>query len=192
MKKEYIFKKNGWDKDDFEYVYSPICNTFGEFIQEDDYIRNFATDGKFEYISMISKACYKTGTMIYLKCSFDTFGAPLIVLTDDIKSDGKVKRYDLHFEVVAYEDGFNVWRIVPDPENVARPIKTSKILAKHFKIEDEATSEITLKVEEKRFVIDVNGVKGVIEHDDIPESFNVGFTACEGINRLYEFSIEMG
>lgn len=183
-------KKNGWQKDDFEYIYSPICKTFGKFIEEDDHIRNFATDGDFEYISMISKARYKTGATIYLKCSFDSYGAPIIALTDDITDDGHVKRYGLHFEVVAYEDGFNVWRIVPAPEKIERPIKTAKILAEHFKIEDGATCEITLKVEEKRFVIDVNGVKGVIEHEDIPENFHVGFTACEGINRLYEFSIE--
>lgn len=192
MKKEYVFKRNGWQKDDFEYVYSPICKTFGAFIEEDDHIRNFATDGKYEYISMISKERYKTGTTIYLKCSFDSYGAPIIALTDDTFSDGGIKRYGLHFEVVAYEDGFNVWRIVPTPENTQRPVATSKILAEHFKIEDGDTCEITLKIEEKRFVIDVNGVKGIVEHEDIPESFHVGFTACEGINRLYEFSIEEG
>lgn len=192
MKKEYIFKRNGWQKDEFEYVYSPVCKTFNEFIQEDDHIRNLAIDGDFEYISMISKARYTAGTKIYLKCSFDTFGAPIIVLTDDIFSDGERKRYGLHFEVVAYENGFNVWRIVPAPEKIERPINAVKILAEQFEIKDDSIAEITLKVEEKRFIIDVNGVKGIVEHEDIPESFLVGFTACEGINRLYEFSIEEG
>lgn len=65
-------------------------------------------------------------------------------------------------------------------------------MAEQFEIKDDSIAEITLKVEEKRFIIDVNGVKGIVEHEDIPESFPVGFTACEGINRLYEFSIEEG
>lgn len=190
MKKKYILKKDSWQSEDFAYVYSPVCKTFGKFMQEDDHIRNFTADGEFEYISMISKTRYSTGAKIWLKCSFDSFGAPLIVLADDVKNDGQIKRYGLHFEVVAYENGCNVWKIIPFPEKIERPIATTKIGTWAFKIEEESIVNISLQVEEKCFKIEVNGIEFEVKNDDIPENFHVGFTACEGINRLYEFSVE--
>lgn len=139
---------------------------------------------------MISKTRYSTGTKIWLKCSFDSFGAPLIVLTDDVKKDGQIKRYGLHFEVVAYENGCNVWKILPFPEKIERPIATTKIGTNAFKIKEESIVNISLQVEEKCFKIEVNGIEFEVKNDDIPENFHVGFTACEGINRLYEFAVE--
>ena len=42
---------------------------------------------------------------------------------------------------------------------------------------------------DKKIAIDVNGNKFEIQDDEIPDTFQVGITACEGINRFYDFEI---
>ena len=141
MKKTYKFKKGSWNANDFMYVYSPICKVYEEFIQEDDCISNSFNEkiNDYDYISMVTKNKYSKGTKISTRCTFDKYGAPIIVLTDSIDDiDGK-RIYNFHFEFVAYENGFNVWRIVPFPDRPERPINPTKICRTLFEIEDETT-----------------------------------------------------
>ena len=51
------------------------------------------------------------------RCSFDSFGAPLIVLSDDILTNDKGEwQFGIHYEVVLYEQGINVWEINYHPD----------------------------------------------------------------------------
>lgn len=186
------FGKGLWNPDDFMYVYSPICKVYEEFIQEDNCIRNSFNDkiNDFDYISMVTKEKHQKGCTISTKCSFDKFGAPLIVLADSFDNANDRRIYNFHFEFVAYEDGFNVWRIVPLPERKERPIDPTKICRTLFKIADESMIDLKVEVKEKSFVVTVNGIGSEIWTDEIPESFHAGITACEGINKFYSFSIE--
>lgn len=138
---------------------------------------------------MMTKEKYTAGTEVTLHCSFDEMGAPLIAFTDDINNDGTRNIYGLHFEVVAYNEGCNVWRIKPSAEAVEWPIDPTLIEEPKFEIPDGSPVEITVRFGEKQIDACVNGhwVNAVIE--DLPESFHVGFTACEGINHFYDFSI---
>ena len=124
------------------------------------------------------------------KCFFDKFGAPLIVITDDYKQleDGTYQ-YGLHFEVVAYENGCNVWHIVPgkDEKNL---IDVTKVSAIEFPIEDKSIIDMEVTIKEKKLFIRVNNETFVAEHEDIPNQMHVGITACEGINQFYEFGVE--
>ena len=126
------------------------------------------------------------------ECSFEKFGAPLIVFSDDIQVNEKGEWiYGKHFEVVAYEEGINIWKIVPFPENVDRPIKPTLLASKKFAIADN--SRITIKVQVVGGFIKtwVNGEFLEIEENDLPkDELWVGITACEGINRFYSFGIE--
>jgi len=192
MKKIYEFRRNSWNTNDFMYVYSPICKEYVEFIQEDECISNSFNSriNDYDYISMVTKEKYPKGTKISTRCSFDKYGAPLVVLTDSIdETDGK-KIYNLHFEFVAYENGFNVWRIVPFPERRERPINPTKICRTLFKIKDDSSIDLEVEVKEKSFLVTVNGIGSEIWTDEIPESFHVGITACEGTNRFYSLTIE--
>jgi len=193
MIKEYNFSKDCWNKDDFMYVYSPNCKAFKKFCEESDCIKNEFNNeiDDYDYLSIVTKEKYSEGVKITTVCSFDSFGAPLIVLSDDITEKDNRLEYILHFEAVAYENGCNIWHIVPWPERVERPIKPTKIAFDEFKIEDGSKIELSLEVQHKKFIVTVNGHKTEVENDDIPQNFHVGITACEGINRFYSLKLEI-
>jgi len=191
MKTTYDFTKSGWSKDDFTYTCSPRWKDHKEFIQKDGYITNDYGDGKLYYISLLTNKKYKKGTKIYARCSFKSFGAPLIVLSDDVAPNEEGEMYyGLHFEAVAWFKGLNVWRVIPSPERPLLQVHSTLLNASEFTIEDESMVEIEVTVEEKTLLIDINGHKLTVENDEIPESFRVGITACEGLNRFYELTIE--
>ena len=99
-------------------------------------------------------------------------------------------QYGLHFEAVAWYKGLNVWRVIPWPEREVRPIHSTLIGTDAFTIENDAITEIDVVVREKELYVDIDGHYITVPHDEIPETFHVGITACEGFNRFYEFSIE--
>ena len=190
MKKEYVLTSPEVIADDFRYVYSPISKAYPTFDFADGAAVNaYNVDiGDFDYISIVTKEMYSAGTTVTVKCAFDHYGAPLIVLTDDIRAGGDRRdRYGLHFEVVVYENGINVWHIVPWPE---RPIKPTLVAQSRFKLEDESPIDLSVEAGEKKLLIRANGVELVAEHSDIPARFHVGITACENINRFYSFAVE--
>ncbi len=192
MKKFYDLKF-GLNKSDFFYCYGPHAETNKEFIQETDCVRNsFNPDiDYYDYISVITKEKFGVGTKLTTECDFEKFGAPLIVISDDITTDSEgVKRYGLHFEVVAYVSGFNVWHIVPDPANTERPIAPTLVAEGRFPIEEGSRVTLSVEVAENALIIDVNGNKSFVEHHDIPKTFHIGITACEGVNRFYSITVE--
>lgn len=179
--------------ENFHYAYSPHSKNVREFELRDGYIANFPKgnhDG-YSYTSIISKETYTAGAKIHTKCAFERFGAPLIVFGNDM-SDGEngMKLYGLHFEVVAYENGVNVWHIVPDPSNEERPIKPTLIASMKFTILPDEMTDITVAFGKGEFDMEVNGHKETVSHKDIPETFRVGITACEGPNKFYEINID--
>ena len=188
------FNKGGWNENDFRYAYSPACFDRVSFRQEDNSIVN--AEGKslfgYEYISILDKTPHKVGVVAEVECSFEKFGAPLIVLSDDIMVNEKGEWiYGKHFEVVAYEEGINVWKIVPDPSRVERPIKTALLASKSFTIADNSRIIIRMEIEDGCIKSTVNGESLDVEIEDLPKGdFWVGITACEGINRFYSLSIE--
>ena len=102
MKKEYILHSKKSIENDFDYVFSPCSKTFVPFTFEDGQAVNRYDENirDYEYISIVTKEKYSDGVTIKTECSFDKYGAPLIVLTDDIQPDEQGKnRYGLHFEV---------------------------------------------------------------------------------------------
>lgn len=194
MNKKYIFKKSQWDPMELCYAYSPACFDRVVFRQEEDCIVN--SQGKslfgYEYISLIEPFQRKVGAQVTAQCSFEKFGAPLVVLTDDIRINEKGERiYGKHFEVVAYEEGINIWRVEPWPERIERPIKSTLLAEKKFVIQDNSLIEIKTEILSKKLRVWVNGEYLEVEIPDLPtESFWTGITACEGINRFYSLEIE--
>ena len=192
MGEKYIFNNEFNLEDKFIYVSSPASKSKKKFVQKENCIENTYNEEikDFDYISIITKEKYNDGVTISVKCSFDTFGAPLIVLTDDYKSleDGSYQ-YGLHFEVVAYENGCNVWHIVPGKEE-KNPIDVTKVNAIEFPIEDKSIIDMEVTIRDKKMFIRVNDQSFVAEHEEIPNQMHVGITACEGINQFYEFEVE--
>lgn len=193
MKKYYDFK-DGLNEADFFYSYSPHAPIRAKFKQENGCLINAYSDEvkNFEYASVVTRKKYGVGVKLTTECDFDSFGAPLVVLSDDIKMDENgVGTYGLHFEVVAWEKGCNVWHITPvyyEKENL--PVTPIKIGCKAFSIADKSKIRMSVEVIEHGLKIDVNGETFAVCHPDIPETFHIGITACEGINRFYNLLIE--
>lgn len=198
-------------KGDFMYIYSPICKSFGEFRQAEDGLVSYRNDeliqkaaegeevpeffpvnpDEFAYISVLSNKKYSAGTKATLHCSFDRMGAPLIAFTDDITSDGEHNIYGLHFEVVAYDEGCNVWEIKPaEDQTLEWPIDPVLIAEPKFPIADKSPVEIIVEFGKGEIKATVNGNTSTVKLAHMPESYHIGFTTCEGINHFYDFSIE--
>lgn len=190
----YDFSQKGTE--DFLYVYSPIVKSYPQFEKKNGYLVNrYDDDNKdFEYISIVTKKTY-TKAKITVECDFDKYGAPLIVWGGDISekqgNDGEAHLfYGVHFEAVAWEKGLNLWYIVPFPERKEHPVKPTKLLGAEFPIEAGSRIIMSAEIEKGKATITVNGKSFTVKCDEMPQSFHVGYTACEGINRLYRMEIE--
>ena len=193
MAEKFIFNNQFNLEEKFIYVSSPAAKSRNRFIQKEDWIESSYNEviKDYDYISIITKEKYGDGVTIRVKCSFDKFGAPLIVFTDDYKQleDGTYQ-YGLLFEVVAYENGCNVWHIVPGKDKEKSPIDVTKVSSMEFTIEDKSIIDMEVTIKGKKLFICVNNERMVAEHEDIPDQMYVGITACEGINQFYEFEVE--
>jgi hypothetical protein len=182
------FQKGCWNPDDFFYAYSRKCRAYPQFIQEPACIANSADaqTGEFSYVSMATKKRYQTGSVIETRCSFEKYGAPLIVLADEIERcpDG-IRRYGHHIEVVAYENGVNVWYLIPE-EDTVRPVN---LIRKKFPVSSGKALLLRVGVEENSLAVSLDGTAFRVDFDHIPKAFHAGITACEGIDRFYEFSV---
>ncbi|MBE6732061.1 MAG: hypothetical protein E7564_10265 [Ruminococcaceae bacterium] len=190
--KKYTFTKGSWEKD-FMYVYGPQAGIYGKkFRQEENFVINTESEDskKDEYVSIVTKERYGIGTKISTVCDFDSYGAPLIVFSDDIEEKNNTLFYNLHFEVVAWENGCNVWHILPYWERKEKPFINTKIASVPFKIEDRSKINLSVTLLEGKIECEVNGKKFTVENPDIPKICHVGITACEGVNRFYELTIE--
>lgn len=183
----YEFKRNGWPLSDFRYAYSPACRTYPEFVQEDGCIANRRAkeDGKYEYISMVTKKEYEAGAVLTANCSFESYGAPLIVLADGLcETEDGVARYKSHFEIVAYEGGVNVWHIVPEGDGV-RP---ENLTRRKFPVPAGRPVRLTVGTGRDGIAVSLGGTSFELPVR-LPGRFHAGVTACEGIDRFYDFAV---
>ena len=114
----------------------------------------------------------------------------LLVISEDINTNGKIPMLDLFFEVVAWRNGCNIWRLDSVPENKVRPFKSTKLLCNRFSVAEDTEHEMTVKISGKTIEVWYAGQNFVLYNPDLPESFHVGFTACEGECRFTEFAIK--
>ena len=194
----YSFKANESKMEDFMYAYGPSANGRKKFTQLPDCLANF-TPGEsghedifaYDYISMVTKKKYKSGVKFSTKCNFVKFGAPLLVFCNDFitEHDG-TPIYQLHYEVVAYEKGINIWHILPFPKKTERPIKPTLIGKLEFDIAPDEIVDIKVEVKDKTITADIGGHVVSCTHPDIPDEFHIGITACEGHNRFFDFMVE--
>ncbi len=127
MKKIYDLTK-GVNENEFFYCYGPAVKAYNKFFVEDgNCIRNdFNPElGDFDYTSFISREKYGVGAKIYTQFKFEKRGAPLVVFGDDIRENAAgVPVYGTHFEVIGFEDGCNVWYLIPPPRPSRTPRRT--------------------------------------------------------------------
>ena len=193
MSKRYQFGETLDVNEDFFYVLSLITKSNTVFRTERDCIANSYNDqlGEWDYISILTKEKYPQGTTLSTRCSFESYGAPLLVFSDDItRAENGRDYYGLHFEIVAYEQGCNVWKITPDqhaPNDL--PIRMDRIGFLEFPIADGSIIDLSVQVKDGAIYVRINGREFSVADPDLPQTFHVGLTACEGVNRFYDFQI---
>lgn len=176
---------------DLMYVYSPICKVQKQFTLDADCVVNGFNEeiNDYDYISVATGKKYKTGITVKLECLFEKYGAPLVVFSNDIRDENGVLTYGHHYEVVAYENGINIWSIVPYPERDERPVKPTKIGFLEFPVKENEPIELEVKIDGNKITASLCGQTLEVTDEQIPENFHVGVTACEGNNKIYEMYI---
>ena len=193
MIKIYNFKSRDW-QNDFIYARAPHTKYNAKYRPaECGVLKNEYNSviGEEDYISVISKKKYTAGTEVKVTCSFSGTGAPCIVFTDELSEGENFPEYRLHFEVCIYEGGVNVWHIVPFLKEEKRTVKPTRIYFDEWKVNPDSV-DCTVKFGEKKITVFIEGRELVVEHEDFPMSFRVGFTSCEGPCAFSAFSIDDG
>ncbi len=190
---KFIFKPGSWDKSKLTHVYSAVAKTFVPFTEEDDCIvsgYNPEID-YYDYISLSDRKEHHAGCRIRTRCSFDSFGAPLIVLTNEIFEDQHGYRYGLNYEVVVWEGGCNVWRVETAPPESGRAFFSIPVLQFKFPIAEKSVVDLEVEsVGNKLIEVKVNNMAFALRLEDLNDTFYVGIAGCEGVNRFYELEIE--
>lgn len=181
------FGKDRWDPELFTQVTSRHTEGRIPFMQEEDCVVNDTPkEGledlkKYRYISLISKEWFHSGVELETVCEFDSYGAPLIVLSDDIEeTEDGYPVYGHHFEIVAFEEGFNVWEIYG--------AKPTKVALGRFPVPGGKPITLSVKVLEEELIVTLCGQTQSMKVANLPRRFHGGITACEGVNRFYSFT----
>ena len=171
---------------DYFYALAPYSKYKVKYPEGDTLKNEYNAElGDHDYISLISREKYTAGVEIYARFRFEGLGAPCLAFTDDVEESEDFPVYGKHFEVCIYKDGVNVWRVVPYPPRVERPIKPTKLYFENWTVSSEDV-ECTVKFGKRSITVSVEGHEFTVENEEFPDSFRLGFTACEG---LCEFKI---
>ncbi len=192
------FARNAWKADDWIMVKSPRWSYSGKWIQRDDHILN-ATPADASRQDLLSARAAETYTSMVLKekvagaatitstMSFDDQMAPLIVLADSLGDDGNGRReYRSHTEIVLFDGGINIW------QHHYRDGKPSwvRLAWSSFRLKPGIRHQVKVTVAGKQIEVTAAGHTIGCTNPDLPESYYVGITGCEGKNRFYDFSVK--
>ncbi len=72
----------------------------------------------------------------------------------------------------------------------SRPVAATKLLAVPMQLKGGDELNLTAKVGKGKLEISLMGESYTVKCDELPDSFHIGFTACEGICEFGEFSVK--
>lgn len=186
--------KNGLPEN-FVYAASNIVTYRREFQQEADGLVNGrieledkkAAYQDYEYISAVDKERVKLPVMLETECSFDKFGAPLIVFSETMtEAENGWKVFGEHYEVVLFESGINIWHLTPKEEGGQQVEAMCKA---RLPFPEGEMTKLTVKLTRDGIEAQAGELTAKVECR-LPEWMHVGFTACEGINHFRYFAAE--
>lgn len=181
--------------ENFVYAVSTIVTYRREFTREEGGLVNdrieledkSAAYQDYEYISVVEKEPVKLPVELKCECSFDHYGAPLIIFSEALNEDGDGQYvYGRHYEVVLWEKGINFWDLTPKAEGGQ---ETVSLLRAEKPFPAGVMTEMTVKLTRDGIEAQAGGLVAKAECS-LPEKMYVGFTACEGINHFRSFSRE--
>jgi len=184
------FAKDAWDLSELTYAYSTRWEMFAEFTQEADCVRNRVCREhglEHENVPLLSKRMYGAGTRISTRCSFENYGAPLIMLTGQLEEDASGHpRFSEYLEVVLYQYGVNVWHLQKQDGQWVYTL----LLGLETSFAKNQIHTLSVEVQDKALRIEADDRKMTLHIPDLYPAFYAGITACEGINRFYDLQIE--
>lgn len=183
------FSKDMWTETEFTTAYSFRFTETPRFTQEQDHIRTAVNPNHregFDNVSFLTCDTYSTGVTATLHCAFEGSGCPEIILAETMETceDGVV-RYGACFEVVLYKNGINVWRHYREDGRCF----WHKRLGVQYPVAENTIHELQVQVLENQLVIRLNGQQTILRTEDLPETFHMGLTGCEGIARIYDWNV---
>lgn len=186
---EVKFTKGNWEQH-FQYAYTWRFPETPKFRQEESCIVN-TKDGirqnGCDFTSILLKKMYGVGTKISFTASFESYGAPLLVIADALDRDENgVLRFGDYQEVVLWENGVNIW----DFHREDGQVKIDWVLRNDFPLAPGEVHELKVELAKKRLKIWVKDRYFELMMANLPEKVYLGITACEGINRFYGLTVE--
>lgn len=180
--------------ENFIYAASTLVDYRVKFHQEGEALVNEAIhlenpEAAFQdyaYISAVGCDMVTLPVEMEVECSFDRFGAPLIVFAESLRElENGDMQYGTHYEAVLYENGINLWHLTPLADGKQQTVSLCKA-----RLPFPAGERLTMKVRLTRDGIEAQCGELVAQSRIcLPEKMYVGITACEGINRFYSFSV---
>jgi hypothetical protein len=196
------FGRGKWRREDWLMLKCPrFDQSVSSWIQNDDHIANPVPPGasseelmgKFApntFVTMVLRQKYAGSASISSTMSFDHQMAPLILIAPEYALDaGGRPEYRNHWEIVIYNEGICVW------QHFWNSGKCSWRLAAHCKCSFNPATRYRLNVDlgfypsGKELKISCGENSFSFFADALPDSYFVGLTACEGVNRFYDFEI---
>ncbi len=188
--KTISFTRDGAWTNDLVHAYSYRFTDTPVFTQYPDHIENKPDENGpngYEYIAVMSREQYGTGTTVSTRTSFEDDGAPMIVLADKMYTDKNgIVRYGEYFEIVLYKHGINVWRMWYR-EGV---VSWKKLIGVRFDVTTGDVHDLSVTVGEEGLTVRADEHVMDVYVPDVYRSFHVGVDACEGINRFYDMTID--
>ena len=162
-----------------------------KFTQKDGYITTAVNKEHregFDNISLLPRQKCTAGVKATLRCAFEGVGCPEIIIVPEAENcpDGET-RYGACFEIVLWKNGVNVWRHFREEDGRCH---WHLRVGDTFNVTENDIHTLTVTVEENYIVYNVDGKQTKLRTEDLPKEFYIGITACEGIARLYDYTIE--
>lgn len=184
------FAKDCWEEKEFTTCYSFRFTETPRFTQEADHVRTAVNPDHregYDNISMLTKDTYTTGATATLHCAFEGLGCPEIILVEKMEEceDGAT-RYGACFEIVLWKNGINVWRHYREAGKCFWHLR----MGLEYPVAENAVHELQVKVEKDALVIWLNGQKTTLHTEDVFQNFHMGLTGCEGIAKIYDWTVE--
>lgn len=185
------FARGKWNGDElltcytFRYQETPAVTQRGDHIGNEV---NPAHKEGFDNISLLTRETFTAGVKASLCCSFEGLGCPEIILVPETETcpDGAV-RYGACFEIVLYRNGVNVWRHFMDENHRC---SWHKRLGVQIPVRENERHTLCVEVVENGISFGVDGWKTFLRTEDLPPRFHMGMTLCEGLVRLYDWTLE--
>jgi hypothetical protein len=191
------FVTGKWNQADWLRFKYPQGEHFGDWVQSEGYVTNTVPSnatpeelqGRFAaetYSCMVYRGRVNGDVSVASTMSFAYKMAPLIVMAPALSEDAKGrKQCSVRFEIVIFDEGVNIWRhLVKDGKLTYR-----KAAFANFRLEKDTKYRLKVTKTGKTLTVSVAGHTFGYIDDALPESFFVGITGCEGLNRFYDFTV---